>query len=42
MSGEAAPGELPGPDPPAMSGDIVTAGSSTVFPLTERMVAPAC
>jgi len=35
-SGEAAPGELP--DPLAVSGDIVTAGSSTVFPLTERMV----
>ena len=37
-SGETAPGELPIPDPLAVSGDIVTAGSSTVFPLTERMV----
>ena len=37
-SGETAPGELPVPDPLAVSGDIVTAGSSTVFPLTERMV----
>ncbi len=37
-SGETAPGELPEPDPLAVSGDIVTAGSSTVFPLTERMV----
>ena len=34
---EGAPGELPVPDPLAVSGDIVTAGSSTVFPLTERM-----
>jgi phosphate transport system substrate-binding protein len=30
-------GVLPEPDPLAVSGDIVTAGSSTVFPLTERM-----
>lgn len=30
-------GELPMPDPLAVSGDIITAGSSTVFPLTERM-----
>lgn len=29
---------LPMPDPLAVSGDIVTVGSSTVFPLTERMV----
>lgn len=35
---EVAPGELPMADPLAVSGDIVTAGSSTVFPLTERMV----
>jgi phosphate binding protein len=28
---------LPEPDPLAVTGDIVTAGSSTVFPLTERM-----
>ena len=34
---EVASGELPVPDPLAVSGDIVTAGSSTVFPLTERM-----
>src|SRR5688572_3394193 len=39
----AAPTEAPAEDPLAMyapdavSGDIVTAGSSTVFPLTERM-----
>jgi phosphate transport system substrate-binding protein len=32
------PGTMPMPDPLAVSGDIVTAGSSTVFPLTERMV----
>jgi len=30
-------GEMPVPDPLAVSGDIVTAGSSTVFPLTERI-----
>ena len=30
--------ELGSPDPLAVSGDVVTAGSSTVFPLTERMV----
>ena len=41
---EAAPTEetgmdaLPMPDPLAVSGNIVTAGSSTVFPLAERMV----
>ncbi len=29
--------ELPTPDPLAVSGDVVTAGSSTVFPLAERM-----
>lgn len=29
---------LPMVDPLAISGDIITAGSSTVFPLTERMV----
>ena len=29
--------ELPAVDPLAISGDIVTAGSSTVFPLSERM-----
>ncbi len=37
---EAATGgicELPSPDPLAVSGDVVTAGSSTVFPLAERM-----
>ena len=30
-------GEMPMADPLAVSGDIVTAGSSTVFPLSERM-----
>ncbi len=30
--------EAPMPDPLAVSGNVVTAGSSTVFPLTERMV----
>ena len=30
-------GMLPMADPLAVSGDIVTAGSSTVFPLTERI-----
>lgn len=30
-------GAMPLPDPLAVSGDIVTAGSSTVFPLSERM-----
>ena len=30
-------GEMPLADPLAVSGDIVTAGSSTVFPLSERM-----
>ncbi len=34
---ETAPGEIPLPDPFAVSGDIVTAGSSTVYPLTERV-----
>ena len=34
---EMAEGELPPVDPLAVSGDIVVAGSSTVFPLTERM-----
>jgi phosphate transport system substrate-binding protein len=29
---------LPSVDPLAVTGDIITAGSSTVFPLTERMV----
>ncbi len=31
------PGELPMADPLMATGDIVTAGSSTVFPLSERM-----
>ncbi|MCI0709085.1 MAG: hypothetical protein L0154_02885, partial [Chloroflexi bacterium] len=30
--------ELPPVDPALVSGDIVVAGSSTVFPLTTRMV----
>jgi phosphate transport system substrate-binding protein len=34
----AAGGELPMADPLAVSGDIIMAGSSTVFPLAERMV----
>jgi len=34
---EAASGTLPMPDPLMVTGDIVTAGSSTVFPLSERM-----
>jgi phosphate binding protein len=34
---EVVPGVLPEPDPFASSGDIVTAGSSTVFPLSERI-----
>jgi phosphate binding protein len=34
---ETAPGVLPAVDPLAVSGDIITAGSSTVFPLTEAM-----
>jgi phosphate transport system substrate-binding protein len=34
---EAAVVELPAVDPLDVSGDIITAGSSTVFPLTERM-----
>lgn len=33
----AETGDLPPVDPLAVSGDIVTAGSSTVFPLSERM-----
>ncbi|NCC34403.1 MAG: phosphate ABC transporter substrate-binding protein PstS family protein, partial [Chloroflexia bacterium] len=36
-SGEAAPIALPEVDPASVSGDIIVAGSSTVFPLTERM-----
>ncbi len=32
-----ADGELPPVDPAAVSGSIITAGSSTVFPLSERM-----
>lgn len=36
-STEAESGTLPTADPLAVSGDIVTAGSSTVFPLSERM-----
>mgnify|MGYP001186308543 CR=1 FL=1 len=34
---EDAPGAVPVPDPLSVSGDIVTAGSSTVYPLSERM-----
>ena len=34
---EVVPGELPMADPFMVTGDIVTAGSSTVFPLSERM-----
>ena len=34
---EAAPIELPAVDPLAVTGDIVTAGSSTVFPLSEAV-----
>lgn len=34
---EVVLGELPVPDPLSQTGDVVTAGSSTVFPLTERM-----
>jgi phosphate transport system substrate-binding protein len=34
---ETGDGALPLADPLAVSGDIVTAGSSTVFPLSERM-----
>ncbi|MFO7661314.1 MAG: PstS family phosphate ABC transporter substrate-binding protein [Chloroflexota bacterium] len=37
MAEDVVPGVLPEPDPFSASGDIVTAGSSTVFPLTERM-----
>jgi phosphate transport system substrate-binding protein len=32
-----APIELPAVDPLSVTGDIITAGSSTVFPLSERM-----
>jgi hypothetical protein len=32
-------GSLPALDPLALSGDVVSAGSSTVFPLAEAMVA---
>jgi phosphate transport system substrate-binding protein len=35
---DEAGGMLPEVDPAAVSGQVVTAGSSTVFPLTERMV----
>ena len=34
-----APGELPEVNPLEVTGDIATAGSSTVFPLSERMAA---
>lgn len=34
---EVAPIELPAVDPLSVTGDIITAGSSTVFPLSERM-----
>jgi phosphate binding protein len=34
---QSAPGVLPDVDPLAVSGDIITAGSSTVFPLTEAL-----
>ncbi len=41
MAGEEskamAAGELPAVDPLSVTGDIISAGSSTVFPLTERM-----
>lgn len=36
-SAPVASGELPEVDPSAVKGDIVTAGSSTVFPLTEAV-----
>jgi phosphate transport system substrate-binding protein len=36
-SGAGAAVELPPVDPRAVTGEIITAGSSTVFPLTERM-----
>ncbi|MCB0209494.1 MAG: PstS family phosphate ABC transporter substrate-binding protein [Anaerolineae bacterium] len=35
--GSMAMGELPEVDPLSVTGDIITAGSSTVFPLSERM-----
>lgn len=38
-AGESAVVTLPEVDPLAMTGNIVTAGSSTVFPLSERMAA---
>ncbi|NJN16886.1 MAG: PstS family phosphate ABC transporter substrate-binding protein [Oscillochloris sp.] len=37
MSGDAEPIDLPEVDPAGVTGDIIVAGSSTVFPLTERM-----
>lgn len=37
MAEEVVPGVLPMADPLLATGDIVTAGSSTVFPLSERM-----
>lgn len=37
MGEEIAPIELPEVDPLSVTGDIITAGSSTVFPLTTRM-----
>lgn len=37
MAESTGPGELPAVDPLEVSGDIITAGSSTVFPLSERM-----
>ena len=37
MTEEVVPGVLPMADPLLATGDIVTAGSSTVFPLSERM-----
>ena len=36
-AGQAAAGGLPEVNPLAVSGDIIVAGSSTVYPLTERM-----
>lgn len=37
MTEEVMPIELPAVDPLSVTGDIITAGSSTVFPLSERM-----
>jgi phosphate transport system substrate-binding protein len=37
MTEEVAPIELPPIDPLSVTGDIISAGSSTVFPLSERM-----